>query len=174
MIIDLYTAAILEATGNANLPQSAWSDIALYVPQTQRLQIKNNAWFDLLKRHSTNRIFIEDIKHLSNRATLLFRPLHRFDLEREECLSGAIYIYSQWEGYWDQSAYDMVKDWLERYSIPKLSIHTSGHASPSELKKLVKALSPRKVVPIHSFFPEKYPELFPNVEAHNDGEWWEI
>ncbi len=57
MIIDLYTAAILEATDNANLPQSSWSDVALYVPQAQRLQIKNNAWFDLLKHHSTNRIW---------------------------------------------------------------------------------------------------------------------
>jgi len=174
LIIDLYTAAILEATGNINLPQSAWSDIALYIPQSQRVQIKKNAWFDLLKHHSSNRIFIEDIKHLSKRAALLFRPLHRFDLERGGCLSGAIYIYSQWEGYWEQGAYDMVKDWLERHSIPKLSIHTSGHAGPSELKKMVKALSPRKVVPIHSFFPEKYPELFQNVEAHNDGEWWEV
>jgi ribonuclease J len=68
----------------------------------------------------------------------------------------------------------VVKDWLERHSIPKLSIHTSGHASPSELKKLVSAISPRNVVPIHSFFPEKYPELFPNVEVHNDGEWWDV
>lgn len=174
LIIDLYTAAILEATGNNNLPQSAWSDVALYVPQAQRIQIKENAWFDLLKRHSTNRIFIEHLQQAPNKSTLLFRPLHRFDLERGGCLSGAIYIYSQWEGYWEQGSYDMVKDWLERHSIPKLSIHTSGHASPSELKKLVSAISPRNVVPIHSFFPEKYPELFPNVEAHNDGEWWEV
>ena len=174
LIIDLYTAAILEATGNINLPQSAWPDVALYVPQAQRIQIKESAWFDLLKRHSTNRIFIEDLKPLSNKAALLFRPLHRFDLERGGCLSGAIYIYSQWEGYWEQGAYDMVKDWLERHSIPKVSIHTSGHASPIELKILVKALGPNKVVPIHSFFPEKYPDLFPNVEAHNDGEWWEV
>ncbi len=174
MIIDLYTAAILEATGNANLPQSAWSDVALYVPQAQRVKIKENAWFDLLKRHSTNRIFIEHLKQAPNKSTLLFRPLHRLDLERGGCLSGAIYIYSQWEGYWEHGSYDMVKDWLERHSIPKFSIHTSGHAGPSELKKLVSAIRPRKVVPIHSFFPEKYPELFPNVEAHNDGEWWEI
>lgn len=174
MIIDLYTAAILEATGNVHIPQSAWSDVALYVPQTQRLQIKNNAWFDLLKRHSKNRIFIEDLKELSNKSTLLFRPLHRFDLERGECLSGAIYIYSQWEGYWEQGVYDMVKDWLMRHSIPKHSIHTSGHASPGDLKKLVTVINPRSVVPIHSFFPGRYPELFPNVEAHNDGEWWEV
>lgn len=174
MIIDLYTAAILEATGNVNLPQSDWSDVALYVPQAQRVQIKENAWFNLLKRHSTNRIFIEHLHQSLNKSTLLFRPLHRFDLERGGCLSGAIYIYSQWEGYWERGSYDSVKDWLERHSIPKLSIHTSGHASPSELKNLVSAISPRNVVPIHSFFPEKYPELFPNVEAHNDGEWWEV
>jgi ribonuclease J len=142
LIIDLYTAAILEATGNINLPQSAWSDVALYVPQAQRIKIKKNAWFDLLKRHSINRVFIEDLKHLSNKAALLFRPLHRFDLERGGCLSGAIYIYSQWEDYWEQGAYDMVKDWLYKHSIPKLSIHTSGHASPIELKILVKALGP--------------------------------
>jgi ribonuclease J len=174
MIIDLYTAAILEATGNDNLPQSAWSDVALYVPQSQRIQIKENAWFDLLKRHSANRIFIENLQQVSRKSTLLFRPLHRFDLERAECLSGAIYIYSQWEGYWDRGDHDMIKDWLMRHSIPKHSIHTSGHASPADLKKLVSAINPHKVVPIHSFFPERYPELFPNVEAHNDGEWWEV
>jgi ribonuclease J len=174
VIIDLYTAAILEATGNKNIPQSAWSDVALYVPQSQRVQIKENAWFDLLKRHSANRIFVEHLQQVSKKSTLLFRPLHRFDLERAECLAGAAYIYSQWEGYWEQGAYDMVKVWLERNSIPKHSIHTSGHASPTELKKLVSAINPDKVVPIHSFFPEKYPELFPNVEAHNDGEWWEV
>jgi ribonuclease J len=174
LIVDLYIAAILAATGNDNLPQSIWSDVALYVPQSQRVQIKKNAWFDLLKRHSANRIFIENIQQTTRKSTLLFRPLHRFDLERGECLSGATYIYSQWEGYWERGAYEMVKDWLQRHGIPKYSIHTSGHASPAELKKLVTKINPGKVIPIHSFFPDKYPELFPNVEAHNDGEWWEV
>ncbi|MDD4017938.1 MAG: MBL fold metallo-hydrolase [Kiritimatiellae bacterium] len=174
LIIDLYTAAVLEATGNENIPQSAWPDVALYVPQAQRIQIKENAWFNLLKRHSTNRIFIEHLKQAPKKSTLLFRPLHRFDLERGECLEGAAYIYSQWDGYWEQGSYDMVKDWLLKHSIPKHNIHTSGHASPTALKRFVAAIKPSKVVPIHSFFPDKYPELFPNVEAHQDGEWWEV
>lgn len=174
MIIDLYTAAILEATGNNRLPQSNWSDIALYVPQTQRVRIKENAMFDLLNRHSVNRIFIEHLQQEYKKSILLFRPLHRFDLERWGCLSGAAYVYSQWEGYWEMGDYDKVKSWLESHSIPKYSIHTSGHASIGELKKLVSAINPNKVVPIHSFFPERYAELFVNVEAHNDGEWWEV
>ena len=174
MIIDLYTAAILEATGNERLPQFNWSDVALYVPQSQRVQVKENRWFDLLKRHSVNRIFIEDLQKTYRQSTLLFRPLHRFDLERGNCLSGATYIYSQWEGYWERGAYDGVKSWIDRHAIPKHSIHTSGHASPADLKMLVSAMNPEKVVPIHSFFPEKYPELFPKVEVHDDGEWWEV
>ena len=161
LIIDLYIAAILEATGNVNLPQSDWSDVALYVPQAQRVQIKENTWFDLLKRHSANRIFIENLKKVSNKSTLLFRPLHRFDLERGECLSAAVFIYSQWEGYWEQGVYDMLKDWLVRHSIPRHSIHTSGHASPGELKKLVSAINPRSVVPIHSFSPRNILSCFP-------------
>jgi ribonuclease J len=174
LVIDLYTAAILEATGNENIPQSAWPDVALYVPQAQRIQIKEHAWFDLLKRHSANRIFIEHLQKDSKKSTLLFRPLHRHDLERADCLMGATYIYSQWEGYWERGAYHMVKDWLERHAISKHSIHTSGHASPADLQRIVLAINPRKIVPIHSFFPERYIELFPHVEVHDDGKWWEV
>jgi ribonuclease J len=68
----------------------------------------------------------------------------------------------------------MVKTWLDRHDIPKIDIHTSGHASPEALKNLVSAVKPKSVVPIHSFFPEQYPELFPNVNPHEDGEWWEV
>jgi ribonuclease J len=173
LIIDLYTAAILEATGNKRIPQSNWPEVALFVPQAQRIQVKNNAWFDLLKRHAMHRIYMEHLQESTSKSTLLFRPLHRFDLERGKCLTGAIYIYSQWEGYWEQGAYDGVRDWLERHAIPKQSIHTSGHASPADLKQLVAAISPGKVVPIHTLMPERYAELFPNVETHADGEWWD-
>lgn len=174
LILDLYTAAILEATGNKNIPQSSWDNVVLYVPQAQRIQIKNKGWFDLLKDHSPNRIFIEDIRKAPNEFTLLFRPMHSIDLERGDCLKEAVYVYSQWEGYWEQGAYDSVKAWLSFHSIPKHSIHTSGHASLIDLKKLVSAIDPTNVVPIHSFMPERYADLFPNVQIHNDGEWWEV
>ena len=174
MIIDLYTAAILEATGNLNIPQSNWPEVALFVPQSQRLQIKKNALFDLLKHHSENRIYIEQLQEAPQKSTLLFRPLHQFDLEKGNCLNGAAYIYSQWEGYWERGAFDKVKGWLERNGIPKYSIHASGHASPEDLKRIVSAINPGSVVPIHTFFPEQYGELYPHVIIHNDGEWWEV
>lgn len=174
LIIDLYTAAILEATGNLNIPQSNWSDVALFIPQAQCIQIKENAWFNLLKHHSVNRIFPENLHEIQSKSVLLFRPLHCRDLERSNCLKGAAYIYSQWEGYWEQGSYNKLKEWLERNGIPKVSIHTSGHASIKDLKRIVEALNSKTVVPIHTFYPEQYGELFPNVQVHGDGEWWDV
>ena len=174
LVIDLYTAIILEATGNKRIPQSDWPEIALFIPQSQRIQIKNNEWFDLLKKHSKNRIFMEKLREIAAHSVLLFRPLHIRDLEEAECISGATYIYSQWEGYWEQDSYTYMRDWLTKHNIPKISIHTSGHASIVDLKRFAMAINPRKVVPIHTYMPERYAELFENIELHNDGEYWEV
>ena len=174
LVIDLYTAVILEATGNTSIPQSDWSDVVLMIPHSQRIKIKKNGWFDLLNQHSRNRIFRESIKENPGRFTLLFRPLYQGDLTRGECLADASYIYSQWEGYWERGEYENVKNWLEEHGIEKQSIHTSGHASPADLKRFVKTLSPKMVVPIHTFKPELYAHLYPNVEVHGDGEWWSL
>ncbi len=174
LVIDLYAAAILEATENPKLPQSDWDDVALFLPHSQRVMVKRNEWFDLLKKHSTNRIFIESFQENPEKYTLLFRPLYCRDLEQGNCLEGATYTYSQWEGYWDRDSFGELKPWLEENNIPKHSIHTSGHASPADLQKLATALNPKKLVPIHSFEPERYPDLFPNVEIHSDGEKWVV
>jgi len=174
LVIDLYAAAILEATGNAKIPQSDWPDISLFIPESQRRKIKTNGWFDLLKRHSINRIFIEDLRVHAGKSVLLFRPLHCEDLERGDCLQGAVYIYSMWEGYQSEERYVDVQKWLEKNAIPEHLIHTSGHASVPDLKKLVAALAPKRVVPMHTAYPARYAELFPDVELHADNEWWEI
>ncbi len=174
LVIDLYPAIILEATGNKNLPQSHWPEIALYIPQSQRVQIKTNAWFDLLKKHSHNRIFIEDLRDIAPLSVLLFRPLHMRDLDKAECIVDAIYIYSQWEGYWERDSNAYLREWIGTHSIPKLSIHTSGHASPSDLIRFAEALIPAKTVPIHTFMPDLYTTLFQNVQPHADGEYWEV
>ena len=174
LVIDLYTAVVLEATGNKNIPQSDWPEIALYIPEKQRVQIKQNKWFALLKKHLKNRIFISNLQSISNKSVLLFRPLHMQDLEKANLLNESVYVYSQWEGYWERESNGYLRDWLMKHAIPKISIHTSGHASPSDLKKFAEALAPDRIVPIHTFMPDTYQELFSNVELHTDGEYWEV
>lgn len=171
LLIDLYSAAILEATENPNIPQSHWQDVSLFIPFAQRIQIKKLELFDLLKNHSKNRIYPEDIAAEPSKYVLLFRPLHMHDLESADCLSGASFIYSQWEGYWNQGNFKDVGKWMKKHAIPKHNLHTSGHASPVDLKKLADAIDPKTVIPIHTFEPDQYQSLFKNVTQLNDGEW---
>ena len=65
-------------------------------------------------------------------------------------------------------------EWLDRHGIVMETVHTSGHASPADLQRFAKAINPKRLVPIHSFVPERFAERFDNVERKRDGEWWEV
>lgn len=174
MVIDLYAAAILEATGKPEtIPQSSWPEVALFVPNPQRAKVVPNQWGDLLTHHSTNRIYPEHLRRNPGGFVMLFRHHLMVELALDRCLSGARYIYSMWEGYKERESHGQIRSWLERHGIPELDIHCSGHATIADLKRLATAINPRRLVPIHSFMPERYPELFEHVEPHPDGEWWE-
>ncbi len=86
LVIDLYVALILEATENPKIPQSHWDRVALCIPQRQRVQIKTNRWFDELARHSSHRIYPEELAKKPGRYALLFRPGWMKDLDRVACL----------------------------------------------------------------------------------------
>jgi len=174
LVIDLYSAEILRATGNSNIPQPDWPNIAVYVPHYQRVQIKRSGRFDLLDQHKSQRIFAEQLKALAPRAAMLFRPAMLDDLDRAECLSGARAIWSQWDGYLKQDRGLALLSSLATRNIPIDHAHTSGHASIVDLKRLAEAVAPKMLVPIHTYEPQKFPEHFKAVSLKNDGEWWEI
>ncbi len=174
LVIDLYTAIVLAATGRDTIPQSDWSDVRLYVPQSQRVMIKNNALFGELGRHGTNRVFPEDLPAIRDRAVMLFRPMMLRDAGVTAVLDGAQLTYSMWQGYLKDDTTQTVRDWLTDTGIPLGHIHTSGHASPADLQRFAAALAPRRLVPIHSFETGRFGEFFDNVVQQEDGVWWEV
>ncbi len=174
LVIDLYGAAILEATGNANVPQSCWDDVCLFVPEWQRREVKRAQLFDILKRHSKNRVFPEQLAGLAPEAIFLFRPSWTKDLENAQCLAEARLIWSQWEGYLASPSFATFVEWQRRSGIPMDVLHTSGHASIADLQRLAKAMNPKRLVPIHSFESGRYAEFFSNVECRDDGERWSL
>ena len=174
LVIDLYTAVVLEATGRNSIPQSDWDEVRLYTPHRQRVQIKENALFGDLDQHKANRIFPEDVPGLANRAVMLFRPMMMSDNGMKAVLDGARLSYSMWQGYLRDDSTKKVRDWLDERGIPLESIHTSGHASVADLKRFAGAITPRRLVPIHSFETGRFGEFFDNVHRQEDGVWWEV
>ena len=174
MVIDLYAAAVLAATENPHIPQSDWPGVLLYLPRRQAIQVKRNAWFDLLRRHSSHRVYNDQLKAKAANGVFLFRPVLMNDLDKAGCLSDARFIYSQWAGYLEKGSYAPMEAWLQGHGIAINHLHTSGHASVGDLKALAEALQAKALVPIHSFTAERYPEIFSNVVLRDDGEWWEV
>jgi ribonuclease J len=175
LLIDLYTAMILEATGNPKIPQSHWDQVALCIPQSQRLQIKRNKWFSDLKRHAKRRVYLDNqVAAKPGNYALLFRNLWMGDLDASNALAGGCFIHSQWEGYLSAQRFLDVKNWRQEHQLPFHTIHTSGHASPSDLRRFVTSLAPKILVPIHTDAPERYCELYPHVALRPDGEFWEV
>jgi ribonuclease J len=174
LIIDLYTAEILRATGNEKLPQGTWKGIRVYLPEYQRRQAKRLKMFDEVNHYRANRIFPENMKEEASRSVLLFRPTMAGDLESAKCLKGATLIYSLWEGYLNMDSQRPFKKWMERNQIPLKKIHTSGHASLFDLKRFADRISPKTLVPIHSFNTDQFLEYFERVEEKQDGAWWEV
>jgi ribonuclease J len=173
LVLDLYAAEILAATGNPRIPQSDWPGVAVFVPQHQRVRIKRTGRFDLIARHGRNRIHAEHLGDLAPRAALLFRHSLLPDLDRAACLAGARAIWSQWEGYLRQPRGQALAADLAARAIPLAHAHTSGHASIPDLKRLASAIAPRRLVPIHTFAPQGFPALFGTcVDIREDGQWW--
>ena len=174
LVIDLYGAVILAATGNENIPQSHWPDVRLFVPEWQRRHVKRTQMFDVLNSHARHRVYPEHLAALASEAMFLFRPSMAADLEQAECLADARLVWSQWEGYLSDPAFKPFLDWQQRLGIPMDLLHTSGHASILDLQRLAEAINPKRLVPIHSFESGRYAEFFSNVECRNDGERWSL
>lgn len=174
LVIDLYTAVVLEATGRGTIPQSSWDDVRLYVPHGQRVHVKEHRLFGDLDRHSGNRVYPEDLARIRDKAVVLFRPLLMRDHGIAGVLDGARLTYSMWRGYLEHESSRRVLAWLNANGVPWGSIHTSGHASVRDLQRLSKALAPHRLVPIHSFETGQFAEHFANVHRQEDGLWWEV
>jgi ribonuclease J len=175
LVLDLYAAEVLRATCNDHIPQSSWPGIAIFVPHYQRVRIKNSRRFDVLQRHQRSRIFGDALRHRPSDYVFLFRSAMLPDLERAECLDGAIAVWSQWDGYLSEPPGQALATDLEARHVPMVHAHTSGHASVPDLRRLAAAVAAKQLVPIHTFQPQAFKNLFGgNVVQRHDKVWWEV
>ena len=176
LVLDLYALEVLAATGNPNIPASGWPNVAVYVPEYQRRHIKRTERFDIVDRYKPYRIFRDRLADLAPRAVMLFRPAMLPDIDMvPEAWKGARIIWSQWDGYLPSPANQTFLSRLAERDVPLEVIHTSGHASIVDLKRLAAALAPDVLVPVHTFDGDRFPGLFgPNVCRRSDGEWWRV
>jgi ribonuclease J len=174
LVVDLYTATMAAATGNENIPQPGFPRLRIYVPNRQRILVKESRQFERVNSVHRHRIYLGEIQEKRDELVMLIQGSTLAELARADCLEGAAAIWSLWRGYLDQPSGARVTRLLDEHAVPLTCLHSSGHAHVEDLQALAAALAPARVVPIHSAAPERFEQLFARVEAHADGEWWEI
>ncbi len=176
LVVDAYAAEVLKATGSEHIPKPVrgWPNIAVYIPYSQRRRLKEKGIAPIVDSYRGFRLWPEQLAEHAPRSLMLFRPWMLRDLERVKAMTDAQVIWSQWEGYLKEGPGAELKEECKKRNIPFEVIHTSGHASPGDLKRLAAAVAPKRLIPIHTFERDRFPDLFDNVTLIDDGQWMEV
>lgn len=84
------------------------------------------------------------------------------------------YNFSIWRGYLSEPYHSAALEWCQAGGSEVAYIHTSGHASPADLRAFAKALQPKVVIPVHGREWDEHSEGFGNLKRLSDGEQYAI
>jgi ribonuclease J len=173
-VIDLYTAFILHQLGKEkkSLPQYNWSNVRVKFFKFHADKIAEAGHEKLLYAFNRSKIEMAEINQSKDKILMILRDNSLFPrvVRYIQPIKGATIVYSMWEGYLT----DKFRDYCKDKGIEIKQIHTSGHAILKDLKAFAGALKPKTLIPVHTFEPEQYPNLFKNVKVLNDREAFEL
>jgi ribonuclease J len=165
LIIDLYTAFVLEKLRGIsnNIPQFSWENVRVFFlhHHTQKLAELDE---QLLYKYARHRIKAEEIHNEPENKVVLSKDNRYYRSLITKC-GRATTVYSMWHGYLERGN---LPEFLTKHGMELLEIHTSGHAILQHLGDIVEAIKPRFILPIHTFYPEIFNEMFSNVMTIND------
>ena len=78
-------------------------------------------------------------------------------LARRVPLRESVLFYSLWSGYREQPEMARFLGRCQELGIRIVPLHSSGHAAPAEIRRLMERVHPRRVLPVHTLCPEWFP-----------------
>ncbi len=138
----------------------------------QRRRIIENCAFERTRAVRSRRIFDDELVRRASELVILARTASLEELEDMGVLLEADAVWSMWSGYLTSPSSAPALRILRRNGVSLRTAHASGHACPRDLRRLVAALRPGRVVPVHTESPLAMADLLGAAEPHLDGEWW--
>jgi len=182
-VVDIYTAWILEKLKlvSDKIPNMTWKDVKVIKKfggsYYQKLQENKEYFKDFTSDVFNNIVDIEDIKNNPQDYFLKISPWHIGKVLNYIEIETSNIIYSQWLGYLKKEFSD-VKTVELFHNLQEDSnwvyAHTSGHADLEALQKFASSINPKKLIPIHTEYKEKFAEYFDNVAILSDDESFDI
>ena len=182
LVVDAYTAWLMEQVSKVSsaLPVIERNEVRVYISKSQRESLIRNGKLDFLKKLEQHQVGNKVFKNPENYLYFTRCPNEGF-LDEIRSRGTVNIIYSQWQGYlqkeyeqWFTEAVNKLKLESQKNdsNIKFHFVHTSGHAVVEDLVKYVKAVNAKKVVPIHTAYPEEFKKLL-YEQGINGVELWD-
>lgn len=166
LVIDPYTAYILAEIHKVHdtVPNWDWNNVRVFFTPNSHTHLL--AKDKTLYKFISAKITIEEIQDERHRLVFKMNRMNRDILKNKMMLPGAQLIWSVWNEY-----YNAEEAFWKAQNITPIFLHTSGHAHLEDLQRLVNALKPGAIIPIHTFHKMQYQSVFPktNICMLEDG-----
>jgi ribonuclease J len=166
-VADAYTAFVLHLiAGEAHIPRPT-REAGIRVYHNAAFRRKNLA--NLAQLFEPNRIEMAEILAAPERHLMAFRP-SMTALDFGGRLPDRVRVlYGYWAGYLGNPDWVELQHQVSNCGGDFIRAHASGHIYIADLVRLVADLNAKTVIPIHTFEPQLFHALFPNVTRLDDG-----
>lgn len=173
LVVDLYTAEVLTILADhAQLPQPGWKNLKVVITSAFARLYRMKGRGDFVDRMAENGIPARALAESPGRWVAMVRRSLIRDYQRGNVnlTSDDVWLWSMWGGYLAGEDGQSVQAWFEAGGARHCHIHTSGHASASDLQAFAAAMQPAVLVPIHGVAWDENLKGFPPVRRLADGE----
>lgn len=171
LIIDLYTAEVLDSlTDYPRLPKTFWPGIRVAYSKALIDRLENAGRRDIVEKHRQNGIRWPRINEKPHEFVVLCRQSVFAPIKKYLDIRKSAWVYSMWTGYLERSAsLRRMKGHFSDKGVEYHYIHSGGHARLADLKRFANAVNPGTIIPIHTYHPELFANLFGRVKMVEDG-----
>lgn len=172
LAVDLYTAEVMELLAEyGRLPRAGMENVRVIITSSMARIYRRKGMGTFVDHLATGGrgISARALAATPEKWIVMLRQSLIRDYERSGVVPNAddAWCWSMWKGYLE-SAGETVAAWVG--DAKARHIHTSGHASPADLRRFAMAVQPTRMVPIHSFTWDNNTEGFPPIYRLKDGE----
>jgi ribonuclease J len=184
LVIDIYEAWVLEMVRKKSekTPTMEWKEIKVFEHPKQLEKIKDKSFDEFRKRVKKHNVGYEVFHRPSDFVYFVRCPNEKLinTLGKQGMIN---IIYSQWDGYLQEEHQKYCTDYINSLKhtshISFHTIHTSGHATVPDLVKFAKAMNAKKIVPIHTAYPNAFKKEFEkagfsNISLWDDGKEYQL
>ncbi|HLY54437.1 MAG TPA: MBL fold metallo-hydrolase [Stellaceae bacterium] len=174
LVVDLYTADVMETLADfGRLPKPGWRNTEVVVTSRLASMYRDKGRGDFVDRMARQRaVPAGALAGSARRRVIAVRRslIADYEMNGVRPTAADAWSFSSWSGYLANDDGRMLAEWFDAGQAKAHHVHTSGHASPADLRKFAMAMAAKRLVPIHSLGWDSHGSDFPSLCRLSDGQ----